>query len=275
MDDHLLQIRRHRVQFLHGYPSTLLTLAIHAIRSRWDPPESLRGILPISEVMYESQRRLAADAFGPLPVQPVYGMSEKVAIAGECGEPFTYEFEPLYGVTEILDDAGHPVRPGERGRVVATGFICPSMPLVRYDTGDRAVLVEPATRENGWRLRARNPSSRWVAEFLVGRTGAPMALTTLMFPHHAYDLIRSYQFYQDTPGIATMRVVALPGVTAEDLRPIADDLARWTDGALEIRIEPVSELPATARGKQKYVDQRLPIEGRLGGGADPEPDGQA
>ena len=272
MDDHLLQIRRHRVQFLHGYPSTLMSLAIHAMRARWQPSESLRGILPISEVMYESQRRLAAAAFGPLPVQPVYGMSEKVAIAGECGEPFTYEFEPLYGITELLDDAGHPVRPGERGRVVGTGFICPSMPLVRYDTGDRAVLVEPATRENGWRLKAKNPSSVWVAEFLVGRTGAPMALTTLVFPHHAYDLIRAFQYYQDTPGLAVMRVVPLPGVTADDLRPLVEEMTRWTDGALEIRIELVKELVATSRGKQKHVDQRLAIEGRLVGETEMEPD---
>ena len=218
MADCLSQIRRHRVQFLHGYPSTLLTLALHAIRSRWQPPESLRGILPISEVMYESQRRLAASAFGPLPVQPVYGLSEKVAIAGECGEPFTYEFEPLYGITELLDDAGQPVRPGERGRVVGTGFICPSMPLVRYDTGDRAVLVEAATRENGWRLKAKNPSSRWVAEFLVGRTGALIGLTNVMWPYHAYDLMRAYQYYQDTPGIAVMHVVPLQGLQ----RPICN-----------------------------------------------------
>jgi len=260
--EYLRQIERHRVKFLHGYPSALFPLAVHAIRTRWRPPASLRGVLPSSEIVHESHRRLLADAFGPLPLQPVYGMSEKVAIAGERGKPFEYEFEPLYGVTEIVDDDGRPVPPGVRGRLVATGFICPSMPLVRYDTGDRATLVEPATRANGWRLRVNNPSSRWVAEYLVSRTGAPIGLTSLVFPRHAYDLMHSYQYYQDSPGSAVMRVVPLPGVTASHLQAVVDEIAERTTGTLEIRVELVDALPS-ARGKRKYVDQRIPLGDEL------------
>jgi phenylacetate-CoA ligase len=259
LDEYLRQIERHRVRYLHGYPSALMMLAIHALRVDWRPAQTLRGVLPISEVMYETQRRLAAEAFGALPVQPVYGMSEKVAIAGERGEPFTYDFAPLYGVTEIVDDAGLPVAPGERGRIVATGFICPSMPLVRYDTGDRATLVANPSRANGWKLRARQPSSRWVVEYLVSRTGAPIALTSLVFPRYAYDLIQAYQYYQDTPGVAIMRVVLLPGGTVEGLRPIVDEILECTTGAIEVRLEEVRDLP-TFRGKRKYVDQRLPLD---------------
>jgi phenylacetate-CoA ligase len=262
MDEYLRQVARHRVRFLHGYPSALMVLAMHAIRSGWRPPESLRGVLPISEVMHETQRRLVSEAFGSLPVQPVFGMSEKVAIAGERGGPFTYEFLPLYGFTEILDEAGRPVSPGERGRLVATGFICPGMPLVRYDTGDQATLVGLPRRANGWRLVARNPSSKWAAEFLVGRHGAPIGLTNLVFPNDAYDLVREYQYYQDTPGVAVMRVVALPGATSDALRPIVEEMAVKTGGNLEIRVEVVEELPA-ARGKRKHVDQRIPLSDDL------------
>jgi phenylacetate-CoA ligase len=259
LDEYLRQIDRHRVRFLHGYPSALMTLAIHAIRVRWKRPESLRGILPISEVMYETQRRLVSDAFGPVPILPVYGMSEKVAIAAERGEPFTYEFQPLYGVTEIVDAAGRPVAPGERGRIVATGFICPAMPLLRYDTGDRATLVDPANRANGWRLKVSKPSSRWVAEFLVSRAGAPIGLTSIVFPRSTYDLIQAYQYYQDTPGLAIMRVIPLPGVSTRALQPIADEIAQKTSGTLAIRLELVDALP-TVRGKRKYVDQRVPLD---------------
>lgn len=272
MDEYLRQIARHRVRFLQGYPSVLMILAMHAIRSGWRPPTSLRGVLPISEVMHETQRRLVSEAFGPLPVQPVYGMSEKVAIAGERGGPFIYEFQPLYGVTEIVDEAGRPVVPGERGRLVATGFICPSMPLVRYDTGDQATLVSLPERGNGWRLVAKSPSSQWVAEFLVSRLGAPIGLTNLVFPNDAYGLIREYQYYQDTPGVAVMRVAPLAGVTAEALRSIVEEIVDKTGGTLEIRLELVDDLPM-ARGKRKHVDQRLllneDLERVLAAGPDP------
>ena len=41
------------------------------------------------------------------PILPFYGLTERVAIAGEVlGQPQTYAFEPLYGVAELLDERG-------------------------------------------------------------------------------------------------------------------------------------------------------------------------
>jgi phenylacetate-CoA ligase len=47
---------------------------------------------------------------------------------------------PRHSPVEILDDAGQPVRDGEVGEIVATTLGVEAMPLLRYRTGDCAVL---------------------------------------------------------------------------------------------------------------------------------------
>lgn len=59
------------------------------------------------------------------------------ALVTQCDHG-TYHVEPEFGVVELLD-GGRPVGPGERGEIVATGFINPVMPLIRYRMGDYAI----------------------------------------------------------------------------------------------------------------------------------------
>jgi phenylacetate-CoA ligase len=67
-----------------------------------------------------------------------YGSAEMVALITQC-EAATYHIVPEFGFVELLD-GDRQVQPGETGEIVATGFINPVMPLVRYATGDHAVM---------------------------------------------------------------------------------------------------------------------------------------
>jgi phenylacetate-CoA ligase len=84
----------------------------------------------------------------------------------------SYEFEPLYGAAELIDDAGRPITEvGQEGRIVGTGFLSTGMPFIRYDTADRATLVEPATAANGQRLQLGQIIPRRKPDFLVSASG--------------------------------------------------------------------------------------------------------
>jgi hypothetical protein len=86
--------------------------------------------------------------------------------------PEIYRFNPLYGYTEMVDDDGRSVtEPGQSGRIVSTGLIFRGMPLLRYDTGDTAELIEVASAENGWRMAVGRITPKQGNEWLVGRTG--------------------------------------------------------------------------------------------------------
>jgi phenylacetate-CoA ligase len=121
---------------IDSYPSSIEPIARYILE------QSITSVRPTavitsSETLFPPVRTLLERAFG-CPVFDHYGSAEMVALITQC-EAGTYHAVPEFGFIEVLHD-GRPVRPGEAGEIVATGFINPVMPLLRYATGDRAVL---------------------------------------------------------------------------------------------------------------------------------------
>jgi phenylacetate-CoA ligase len=257
MDEYLELLRRFRIAYVHGYPSAISLLAAHAARVGWSVPATLKGVLPISESLLPHQRATIREGFGPLAIQPFYGLTEKVAFAGEItDDPGDYEFEPLYGLAEVVDAGGHHLGPGQRGRLIGTGFISTGMPLIRYDTGDLATVVELPSAGNCWRLRARDLVSAYAQDYLVTDEGGLVPATAMPT---SIGLVREYQYVQSAAGHATLRVVPEDGVTLAQLEPIARTIGSLTDGLMSVDIEIVDEIPTTARGKRKFVEQHLDL----------------
>ena len=191
-------------------------------------------------------------------------MSEKAAFACARGDdPDTFEFDPLYGYTELLDDKDVPVRArGEYGRIIATGLLFPGMPFIRYDTGDRAQLVAAPDASNGYRLTVRDIAPKHGIEYLLGRSGALIGIKGIIsnLQGTAYG-IREYQFYQDEPGEAAIRIVPLAS-DATDFSGYRDLLNRKAAGELHFTVHVVDQIPTTPRGKRKFVEQHLDLSGR-------------
>lgn len=269
MNTYLDLLANYKIRFIHGYPSAISILATHAMRRNWIPPSTLIGILPVSEQLLSYQRDLIKKAFRDVRVMPFYGLSEKVAIAGELAdEAGVYEFEPLYGLTELVDDHGiNVVRIGGRGRIVSTGFLSKGMPLLRYDTGDTAELLTLPDQSNCYRLRVRGIQSRWGQELVVGRNGALISMTAINIHSAAYTKIQTFQLYQDRPGEVAVRVVPIHGASMEDLLPFVKEIQQKVGSTINFHLELTPELPTNARGKRRFVDQkldlRLPQEGAV------------
>jgi phenylacetate-CoA ligase len=259
MDEYLRLISHFGIHFLHGYPSAIAILAAHAVRRAWHPPDTLIGVLPISESLLFHQRELIQRAFGGIAVLPFYGQSEKVAIAGEVpGVPDCYEFEPLYGHVELVSDDGEAiVKPGQVGRIIATGFLSRAMPLLRYDTGDTAELVRLATYDNCQRMRVRAIRSRWGQEFLVGRNGALISIAAINVHSPVYVRMREFQFYQERAGEADVIVVPLPGYKDADIQPFIDEISSKVGASIQFRLRLSSSTATNTRGKRPFVVQRL------------------
>ncbi|WEZ85872.1 hypothetical protein P6U16_23030 (plasmid) [Rhizobium sp. 32-5/1] len=108
---YLDEIDRRGIRFLYGYPSAIELLCRHMRKIGRTPSAGIKGILPISEPLFDHQRRLIRDVLGNVAFSAFYGLSEKVAFAAEVlGEEGLYEFNPLYGLTELLDEKMTPSR---------------------------------------------------------------------------------------------------------------------------------------------------------------------
>lgn len=255
-------IDRYRVQYLYGYPSGLETFARHLVRLQRRPKLAIKGILPISEPLYTHQRTLFGTVFKDAAIAPFYGLSEKTMFAGEMPDrPGVYEFDPLYGVSELLDDTGQPVtRVGQEGRLVGTGFVSTGMPFLRYDSQDRARLLELPSQSNGHRLRVTNITPRRKPDFLISRSGERIvAIDLTPEDPQFFEDIEGYQFYQDTPGLCVIKYVAKDGEGEAKVERVRAELTRIADGRLSFTVQRVAGLEAPGSGKRAYIDQRLEI----------------
>ncbi len=255
------EVRRRGIRFIHGYPSAIAIFASFLLRAGLAPLLEIDGVFPTSERLYPGQRDTIAQAFHRATIVPFYGLSEKVAFAcARADDIDAYEFDPLYGYTELLDEQGAPVTAsGMSGRIVSTGLLFHGMPFIRYETGDFGELVSLPNAENGYRLAVRNITPKHGTEFFVGRSGALLAVKGIISNLHGTAAgIREYQFYQDTPGEAVARIVPLASDTT-DFSSYQNLLNRKTEGELHTIVEIVDSIPLTQRGKRKFIDQRLKV----------------
>ena len=264
-DEHMLlyasRMARDGIEYLHGYPSALTIFGRYLIRTNNPWRVNVRGIFPISEAMYDEQWRALSSSFPSAKILPFYGMSEKVAF----GEPVAdaegyYDMNPLYGWTELVDDAGQSITTvGDYGRLISTGFISRGMPLIRYDTGDIATLVALPSESNNWRLRVTGLSGRRKREFLVSNNGTLISMTAINIHSRNYMSMREFIFRQVVPGRATLLAVLAEGMDKNAAKAYLAEIAAKVGSGIIFELELVSNLPAAARGKRRMIDQHLDL----------------
>lgn len=253
---YLAAIRRYRPAFLHAYPSSAEMLArlLEGVAAADRPRFS--ALLLSSENLYPAQRERLARAFD-CPVLAWYGHSEKCLLGGGCEQSSDYHFFPEYGVAEVVDDTGRRVPPGATGTLVGTGFVNHVMPFLRYVTDDRATRAEGPCRCGRAYARVTAIEGRWAGERLYGTDGRAFTMTALNTHSPAFDRVLRFRIRQEHAGEATVLVVPGPGFGDDDAAGIAAEYGRRAAGSIRFHVETVDSLPLTARGKFRFVDQRI------------------
>src|SRR5579863_4564409 len=135
------ELERFAPDVLAAYPSMLARLlnCLAGISGTLRVPVTLCS----SEMMPDGLRADAARALSTRIVDH-YGLAERVCFAcSKDGAQFF--FSPAYGRTELLPSPVDPKIPGAAAaRIIATGFWNDAMPLVRYETGDLAIVPDGA-----------------------------------------------------------------------------------------------------------------------------------
>ncbi len=245
--------------FLHVYPSSVAALARFVRRSGMKPPSNIRGIIAESEIVYEEQRHMVEQVF-ECRYFSCYGHSEKLILAAECEHSNDYHVWPSYGFFELLDEQGRPITtPGERGEIVGTGFINRIVPFIRYRTGDFATYVGDHCPACGrYHVVIRDIRGHRTQEVLIASDGAEIPWAALNVHDETFHHVRQFQFHQDTPGRAVLRIVPATGFTEADSRRILDRLDKSLGERLHVDIQLTDTICLTDRGKVIYVDQRIP-----------------
>lgn len=128
-------IHNNEIRYLTTYPSVATGLAQQA------NGYALDAVLTFGEPLSQDQRHRITEAFS-CPVIDAYTANETGFIAIDCPEAEGYHIQAETVYVELVDSKGSPVKPGERGSVLVTPFYNTVMPLIRYELGDHAEMLD-------------------------------------------------------------------------------------------------------------------------------------
>ncbi len=248
-------LRRYRIAYLAGYPSSLVPLAQQVLALGRDDLTML-AVIANAEPLHREQRDLLERAFH-CPVLETYGMAETVVFGSECPARRLHQW-PEVGVLEVWSDRG-PAGSGVTGEFIGTGLLNRDMPLIRYRVGDRGRLAPPGSScACGRTLPVIEAIEGRSTDLVLTRDGRSVFWLNPVF----YGLpVRQSQIVQESLDRITVRVAPAQGFGEPTRRAIYDRMqARLGDMAIELHL--MDEIPRTSNGKLQAIVSKLSPEER-------------
>jgi len=233
--------------YVDSYPSAISALA-SLFREQSLPAPRLRAVITSSETLLEEQRALIESVFGA-PCFDQYGCTEQAVYISQC-ERGTYHVHPEYGIVEILDSDGNPVKPGEAGELVCTSFTNSALPLIRYRIGDVAVMDDAGCGCGRAFPVVRQLLGR-VDDLIVTGDGRRIGRLDPVFKGRR--AIREAQIIQHDPKRLTVKLVPTAAYTQRDGEGVIRELHARVGAEMAIDLEIVSSIERTAAGKFRAV----------------------
>jgi len=199
-------IKRREVQILMGQSSALGALAQYCIVCG-DAPEvfAVTGAIAFGETIPYSVRQSVEQAFG-VHLLSRYAAQELGVLAHESPQTGKHLLNTASYVIEILDlKSDTPAAPGSLGRVVVTDLFSYAMPLIRYDTGDLAVLATECTGVGAVPMLERLEGRQLESIFAVD--GTRISPFAIMGALRDLQQVFQYQFIQTGPVSYELRLV--------------------------------------------------------------------
>lgn len=249
MSSYLEILRKEKIRFLEGYPSTVYILAMYLNKYRQTLP--LKAVLTSSETLFDYQRSAIEKAFC-CRIFDFYGMAERTVFATECDRHEGLHLNMDYGIAEFLDDRNEPVQPGQIGRIVATSLHNYAMPLIRYQTNDACSLKnKPCSCGRGFPLMDDvTTKSESIITLPDGRLISPSVLTHPFKPLH--NIVES-QILQERTDELKVSIVKESGFSSDDEDKLVSAFQERLGEEINIRVEYVESIPRTGNGKFKWV----------------------
>jgi phenylacetate-CoA ligase len=137
MKSYIKSINTYKPDLIRGYAGSLYELAKFSEKNCLDIYTPKRLICS-AETLTNDMRHKIESTFGT-KLYDFYGSRETATLAGECRVGLIHIFS-FNNYLEIIDQDNNPVLENQAGRVIVTNLHNYSMPLIRYEIGDMAVL---------------------------------------------------------------------------------------------------------------------------------------
>ena len=122
-----------KTRVLRGYPSSVKIFALF-LKKNSLKINSIKQILVASEVLTDNDRNIIESVFD-CKISNHYGLAEQIVMFGDCEKHTHLHNYFEYGYVELLDTDRSNIK-----KIIGTNLHNKTMPIIRYDTGDLAIV---------------------------------------------------------------------------------------------------------------------------------------
>jgi phenylacetate-CoA ligase len=249
MDDLVSHFSHKRPQFIVAYSSMLAHWVSYLEERQVLSLDAPDGIVTSADMLYPHQRAAIERVFGAAVFER-YGCREVDTIAAECGEHEGMHICAERLVVEFLDESGHPVAPGQPGRIVLTDLFSYAMPFIRYDIEDLGTLSTKRCRcGRGLPLMSELVGRR--SDVLTTPEGAYVSVTALSTILPQVPGVRETQFVQKAADWLQVRVVRRLEYGPDSEATFRRHIGRLFGSQVRVTFDYVDEIPGTPTGKAR------------------------
>ena len=218
----------------------------------------VEAVITSSEQLEPEARRLIQDKIGA-PVLDFYGQAERVCFA-VSNRPETYFFNPAYGRVELTPVDRHDAGAGRRAvAIVGTSFWNNAMPLVRYDTGDLAIVPAETSssdlEEISLGVRPFLGIAGRTEEYLLSPDG--IRVTGLSQVPREIERLLRVQFVQAHADMVEVRAQVRADFQDADRAKLLANLKAKIPSSMRYELKLVDRLETIPSGKAPVVIRRL------------------
>lgn len=247
----LNEIERYKPKIIRCYPDPLLFLA----RYKNNHPEFTYQPLAITttgNTLHPEARAEIENAFG-CKIFDAYSCEGNSNVF-ECSTHKGYHSTEEYGISEILDDNGKPVKDGV-GRLISTDLFNYAHPFIRYETQDQ-VEVNPDLCTCGRNLLRYNRILGRSNDVIISSIGQKFIVHnfTGFFQTDYKQLKKSVEHFQVVK-LKNEEVVFNLVVNDNFDKSVESFIVEFWQEQMKypIRINIVTEIPLTKSGKRKFI----------------------
>lgn len=241
-----------KVKSILAYASALTALSKYIEQNNREIKGSnIRSIISCAEMLYEDTQSKLKDYF-KCPVVSRYVNMENGIMGQQYCENNTYYIDASSYYIEILKlDSDEPVIEGEVGRVVVTDLYNYAFPVIRYDTGDTAIMKK-RIMQNGNKIIVFEQLYGRRVDIIYDCEGRPLSPHVITNNMWGIEGVKQFKFIQTQKE----EYQVLINTNLEEFKNdfLITKFREILGQNAQISIKIIEEIPVLASGKRKYIE---------------------
>ncbi len=251
MEEALKIIKNYKPKSIFGYAQSIYLLANYA-KLNMENSKNLwcEVIFSTAEPLYDFQRKEIEKTF-QANVAVEYGARDAGLIAHECPKG-NLHINAERILVEIVDNHGRILPKGQIGEIVITNLDTPSMPIIRYRTGDMGMLLDKKC-PCGRVLPLMEVVGGRISDFLTGKDGKKIHPLGGIYILREIDKIEQFRIIQNDINYIIIELKLKSPLLKKEYNKIKKQFNKLLGLPVNIIFDEKNHIPTSKSGKYRHV----------------------